>query len=576
MENYIKKYNEWLNHDKLDEDLRKELINLKDNEEAIKDSFYQELVFGTAGLRGKLGAGTNRMNRLVIARATRALANVILSYGQEYAKKGIAIAYDCRIMSPEFAKEAATIMASAGIKTYLFESLRPTPELSFAVRYLGCVSGINITASHNPKEYNGYKVYWDEGSQIKDDIASKVLEQMNKLSLFEEYKTISYEKAIEDKMLEIIGEKVDRAYYDEVKKQSLKSDEVLDKSIRIVYTPLNGAGNKGVRQVLDEMGYKNVFVVPEQENPDGHFPTIGYPNPEFVSVFEYADKLCEKVDGEIIIATDPDADRLAVEVNHKGKIIPLNGNQTGVLLINYLVSSLYENGTLPKNSIMVKSIVTGEMGSAVCKKYGVEMISVLTGFKNICALSNLYAKTKEKTYIFGYEESVGYNIGTFVRDKDGVTASLVLAEMAAYYKKQGKTLIDVLYELFEEFGYYKEKGVSIVLEGVEGQQRIERMMKEFRNLYPKQIMGVNVREITDYDKQEIINAKTGEVTKIDIEKQNAFKVIYDDDSWYTLRPSGTEPKIKFYLYVKDEKEEVSQNKLEEFERVVLEVIHSIK
>ena len=479
-------------------------------------------------------------------------------------------------MSPEFAKEAATIMASAGIKTYLFESLRPTPELSFAVRYLDCVSGINITASHNPKEYNGYKVYWDEGSQIKDDIASKVLEQMNKLSLFEEYKTISYEKAIEDKMLEIIGEKVDRAYYDEVKKQSLKSDEVLDKSIRIVYTPLNGAGNKGVRQVLDEMGYKNVFVVPEQENPDGHFPTIGYPNPEFVSVFEYADKLCEKVDGEIIIATDPDADRLAVEVNHKGKIIPLNGNQTGVLLINYLVSSLYENGTLPKNSIMVKSIVTGEMGSAVCKKYGVEMISVLTGFKNICALSNLYAKTKEKTYIFGYEESVGYNIGTFVRDKDGVTASLVLAEMAAYYKKQGKTLIDVLYELFEEFGYYKEKGVSIVLEGVEGQQRIARMMKEFRNLYPKQIMGVNVREITDYDKQEIINAKTGEVTKIDIEKQNAFKVTYDDDSWYTLRPSGTEPKIKFYLYVKDEKEEVSQNKLEEFERVVLEIIHSIK
>ena len=576
METYIKKYNEWLNYDKLDEDLRKELINLKDNEEAIKDSFYQELVFGTAGLRGKLGAGTNRMNRLVIARATRALANVILSYGREYAKKGIAIAYDCRIMSPEFAKEAATIMASAGIKTYLFESLRPTPELSFAVRYLGCVSGINITASHNPKEYNGYKVYWDEGSQIKDDIASKVLEQMNKLSLFEEYKTISYEKAIEDKMLEIIGEKVDRAYYDEVKKQSLKSDEVLDKSIRIVYTPLNGAGNKGVRQVLDEMGYKNVFVVPEQENPDGHFPTIGYPNPEFVSVFEYADKLCEKVDGEIIIATDPDADRLAVEVNHKGKIIPLNGNQTGVLLINYLVSSLYENGTLPKNSIMVKSIVTGEMGSAVCKKYGVEMISVLTGFKNICALSNLYAKTKEKTYIFGYEESVGYNIGTFVRDKDGVTASLVLAEMAAYYKKQGKTLIDVLYELFEEFGYYKEKGVSIVLEGVEGQQRIARMMKEFRNLYPKQIMGVNVREITDYDKQEIINAKTGEVTKIDIEKQNAFKVTYDDDSWYTLRPSGTEPKIKFYLYVKDEKEEVSQNKLEEFERVVLEVIHSIK
>ncbi|WP_068268330.1 phospho-sugar mutase [Caviibacter abscessus] len=576
METYMTKYTNWLNYGGLDEDLKAQLENIKGDESEIKDRFYQELVFGTAGLRGKLGAGTNRMNRLVIARATKALAEVIKSHGEEAVKKGIVIAYDCRIMSPEFAKEAATIMASEGIKTYLFESLRPTPELSFAVRYLKCTSGINITASHNPKEYNGYKVYWDEGSQIKDDIASQVLEQMQKLDLFSDYKKLSFEKAKESGILEIIGAEVDRAYYEEVKKQSLRSDELLDKSIRIVYTPLNGAGNKGVRTVLDEMGYKNIFVVPEQENPDGHFPTIGYPNPEFVSVFEYADKLCEKVDGEVIIATDPDSDRLAVEVNHKGEIIPLNGNQTGVLLIHYLVSSLAENGQMPKNPIIVKSIVTGEMGTAVCKKYGVEMVSVLTGFKNICALSNLYSKTKEKTYIFGYEESVGYNIGTFVRDKDGVTASLILAEMAAFYKKQGKTLIDVLYELFEEFGYYKEKGISIVLEGVEGQQRISRMMKEFRNIYPKQILDTQVKEITDYEMQVVIDYKSGTKKAIDTEKQNAFKVTYEDGSWYTLRPSGTEPKIKLYLYVKDEKEEVSQHKLEEFERVVLEVVHSIK
>lgn len=576
METYSKKYNDWLNYKGLDEDLKAQLESIKNDDAEIKDRFYQELAFGTAGLRGKLGAGTNRMNRLVIARATKALAEVIKSYGKEAMEKGIAIAYDCRIMSAEFAKEAATIMASEGIKTYLFESLRPTPELSFAVRYLKCTSGINITASHNPKEYNGYKVYWDEGSQIKDDIANQVLEQMKNLDLFVDYKKVSFETAKQSGKLEIIGEEVDRAYYEEVKKQSLRPSELLDKSIRIVYTPLNGAGNIGVRTVLDEMGYKNVFVVAEQENPDGYFTTIGYPNPEFVSVFEYADKLCEKVNGEIIIATDPDSDRLAVEVNHKGKIIPLNGNQTGVLLIHYLVSSLSESGKMPKNPLIVKSIVTGEMGTAVCEKYGVEMVSVLTGFKNICALSNLYSKTKEKTYIMGYEESVGYNIGTFVRDKDGVTASLILAEMAAFYKKQGKTLIDVLYELFEEFGYYKEKGISIVLEGVEGQQRIGRMMKEFRNIYPKQILHTKVKEVTDYEEQVIIDYKSGIKTNIDIEKQNAFKVTYEDGSWYTLRPSGTEPKIKLYLYVKDENEEVSKNKLEEFERVVLEVVHSIK
>ncbi|WP_288847797.1 phospho-sugar mutase [uncultured Sneathia sp.] len=573
---YIEKYQEWLNHENLDADLRKQLEEIKGNDSEIKDRFYKELEFGTAGLRGKLGAGTNRMNRLVIARATRALAEVIIEEGEEAKKKGIVFAHDCRIMSPEFAREAALIMASAGIKTYLFEALRPTPELSFAVRYLKCTSGVNITASHNPKIYNGYKVYWTEGSQIKDRIANRVLDKIKQLDIFKDYKTLTFDEAVKSGMLTIIGEEVDRAYYENVKAQSLRTDDEIDKSLRIVYTPLNGAGYKAVKTVLAEKGYENVFVVKEQENPDGHFPTIAYPNPEFVEVFEYANKLCPKVNGDIIIATDPDSDRLAIEVVHKGKIIPINGNQAGVLLINYLLSTMSEKGTLPKNPVIVKSIVTGEMGRPICEKYGVEMINVLTGFKNICELSNRYAVTHEKTYVLGYEESVGYNVGTFVRDKDGVTSAVLFAEMAAYYKKHGKTLYDVLEDLFKEFGYYKEKGVSIVLEGEEGQKRIARMMKEFRNIYPKQILGVNVSETTDYETQIITNVKTGETKPVDNEKTNAFKVTYEDESWYTLRPSGTEPKIKLYIYVKDKDEKVSENKLKTFEKQVLEVINGIK
>lgn len=570
----MQKYEQWLNYEGLDEDLRQELLSIKGDEKEIEDRFYQELEFGTAGLRGKIAAGTNRMNTLVIARASKALSEVIIeANGQD---RGIVFAYDCRIKSDEFALEAALIMASAGIKTYLFESLRPTPELSFAVRHLGCISGVNVTASHNPKEYNGYKVYWDEGSQIKDDIASKVLAKMKEIDLFKDYKTLTLDEAIEKGLITMIGKDVDDKFYENVKAQSLRDDSELDKSIRIVYTPLNGAGNKGVRKVLDDMGYKNVFVVKEQENPDGHFTTIGYPNPEFVEVFEYADKFCREVDGDIIIATDPDADRLAVEVVHKGEIIPLNGNQTGVLLINYLISTMNEKNKMPKNPLIVKSIVTGDMGTAICKKYGVEMVNVLTGFKNICALSNLYARTKEKSYIFGYEESVGYNIGDFVRDKDGVTASLILAEMAAYYKKQGKTLYDILEDLFEEFGYYREKGVSIVLEGQEGQKRIKRMMVEFRDIYPKEINGVKAVEVIDYAVPVKININTNEKESIDTEKTNAFRVTYEDGSWYTLRPSGTEPKIKLYLYVNAETKDLAIEKLKNFEKEALEVIYNIK
>lgn len=576
MQDYMKIYEKWLNSPKLDEKSRKELEDIKNDEKEIQERFYQDLSFGTAGLRGKLGAGTNRMNSYVIARATHALANVIESYGDEYKKKGIAIAYDCRICSDEFAKISALVMATHGIKAYLFDSLRPTPELSFAVRYYGCASGINITASHNPKEYNGYKVYWCEGSQIKDDIADKVLAEINKMDVFELPSLLSEQEAIDKGMLVYINEEVDKAYYEKVISLSQRDDDEIDKNVKIVYTPLNGAGNIAVRTILDKKGFKNVYVVKEQEQPDGTFPTIKYPNPEDTKAFEYSEKLAREKNADILIATDPDSDRLAVEVVHNGKIIALNGNQTGVLLINYIINALNDKNKMPKNPAIVKSIVTGDMGTAIAKKFGVDMISVLTGFKNICALPNEWDKTKEKTYIFGYEESIGYNAGNFVRDKDAVSSAMLLAEMAGYYKKQGKTLIDVLNDLFKEYGYYSENTVSIVLEGIEGQQRISRMMNEIRKIYPSKIGQADVVEITDYDKQEKKNIKDNTTEKIDIEKTNAIRFLYSDGCWYTLRPSGTEPKIKLYIYTKSDTMEKSKDLLTEIEKTVLEVLDTVK
>ncbi|EHL16349.1 hypothetical protein HMPREF9630_01921 [Peptoanaerobacter stomatis] len=573
---YMKEYERWLGNEKLDEESRKELESIKDNKEEIQDRFYQELSFGTAGLRGKLGAGTNRMNSYVVARATNALAKVISSYGEDFKKKGIAIAYDCRICSDEFSKMSALIMASYGIKAYLFDSLRPTPELSFAVRYYGCASGINITASHNPKEYNGYKVYWQEGSQIKDDIADKVLAEINKMDIFDLPSVISEKEALDKGLLVYINKEVDEAYYEKVLSLSMRDDSEVNKDVKIVYTPLNGAGNIAVRTVLDRKGFKNVYVVKEQENPDGTFPTIKYPNPEDTKAFEYSEKLAKEKNADILIATDPDSDRLAVEVVHKGEIISLNGNQTGVLLINYILNSLKDKNLIPKNPAIIKSIVTGDMGTAIAKSFGVEMISVLTGFKNICALPNDWDKTGEKTYVFGYEESIGYNPGVFVRDKDAVSSALLLAEMAGYYKKQGKTLIDVLNELFEQYGYYSENTISVVLEGLEGQQRIARMMKEIRNIYPKQIGNASVSEITDYEKQEKTDLLSNKTEKIDIEKTNAIRFLYDDGCWYTLRPSGTEPKIKLYIYTKAKTMQESKNLLKEIEKTVLDVLYTIE
>ena len=572
MTNYQELYEKWLNSPALTEEEKLQLKSVEADEVEKEDRFYKELEFGTAGLRGKVGMGSNRMNRFIIARATKALAQTIIDNGLQ--EKGIAIAHDPRLFSKEFAKLAALVMASNRVKAYLFEDLRPTPELSFAVRYLGTASGINITASHNPKEYNGYKVYWQEGSQIKSDISDKVLEYINSMDIFEEYVTLTEEEALEKGLLVYIGEEVDEEFY----KESLNctiNDENIDKNISVVYTPLNGAGYKAVTTVLARRGFENVHVVEEQKDPDGTFPTIEYPNPEDTAAFEYSERLAKKVNADILIATDPDCDRLAVEAMHNGEVVSFNGNQVGAILVQYVIENLAKQGKLPENPVLVKSIVTSKMVEPLCKEYGVEVIDVLTGFKNICALPNEWDNTGEKNYVMGYEESIGYNVGTFLRDKDGVTIAMLLVEAAAFYKKQGKTLVDVLDAFYEKYGYYMDKTISIVLEGAAGAQRIKRMMEQYREIFAREIAGSEVVSVTDYLTQKEKTVATGEEKAIDIEKTDAVKFSYADESWYTLRPSGTEPKVKLYIYVKDENKDVAEEKLVKFEEKVLELLYSI-
>ena len=576
---YKDQYQLWLDSSIIDEQTKSELRAITDEAE-IEDRFYQDLEFGTAGLRGKIGAGTNRMNEYIIARATDAFAKVIKSKGEEFAKKGVAIAYDCRLFSKEFSLTAALVLASHGIKTYLFDALRPTPELSFAIRKLNAAGGINVTASHNPKNYNGYKVYWQEGSQIKDDIADQILDEINKINSFEEIEFLANRTkytetyALSNNLLEYIGSEIDDEFVKEAKAQSL-NDEILKKDINIVYTPLNGAGNILVRRVLAERGFANVHVVKEQELPDGTFPTIEYPNPEDTRAFEYSIKLGEKVAADILIATDPDCDRVAIMVKHNGNYIALNGNQAGVILIHYILSQMHAQNKIKPNSLIVKSIVTAEMGTLIAQKYGVEMQSVLTGFKNIFAVQNALDITKDKHMIMGYEESIGYAIGTFVRDKDAVTSSMIFAEACAYYMTQGKTLIDVLEDLYKEFGYHKEDTISIVQEGITGQQKIAQMMEEYRKLYPTQIGEMKLLKYTDFRTQEELNLSTKEISKVDIEKQNAVKFQFECGSWYALRPSGTEPKIKIYVCSRGENAEKASQKLEDLKTTVISELNKI-
>lgn len=575
MLNFKEEFERWLSYENLEKELKGQLLEIKDDEAEIQDRFYQNLTFGTAGLRGKLGAGTNRMNVYTVGRATKGLAKVIEKYGKEAKNAGVAIAHDCRIMSPEFAKMCAQILATFGIKVYIFDSLRPTPELSYTVRYYKCISGINITASHNPKEYNGYKVYWKEGAQIKDDIANQVLDEIDKIDMFEEFEIVDFDEAVKKGTIQIINTEVDEAYYRDVMSISL-NDEKVDKDIKIVYTPLNGAGNIAVRTILDRMGYKNIYVVKEQENPDGTFPTVAYPNPEDQRAFEYAQKLGIEVGADILIATDPDSDRLAVQVIDDGEIYGFNGNQIGVLLINYIFESMKANNKLSSKPAIIKSIVTGDMGATIAQSYGAKVYNVLTGFKNIAEVQNKLDETGEYDFVFGYEESIGYNAGNFVRDKDAVSSALLLAEAGGYYKKQGKSLKKVLDELFEKYGYFAEDTVSIVLEGIEGQERIKRIMKEIRNIFPKNIGESEAVKTVDYVTLEERNILTGEITTVDMEKTNAFECRYNDGSWYTLRPSGTEPKIKIYIYTKSDSLEKAKNKVSEIYEEVRKVVDSVE
>jgi phosphoglucomutase len=572
---YMKKYDEWLNNEFFDEKTREELKSIAGDQKEIQDRFYMDLEFGTAGLRGKLGAGLNRMNLYIISRASQGLADYIKDYGKEYMDRGVAIAYDCRHFSEEFAATAAQVLAANGIKAYLFEELRPTPELSYAVRTLNCASGIVVTASHNPREYNGYKVYWEDGAQILSSIAKGITDKIQTITDFSSIKLMDMEEAKEKGLIVMLGKAMDDEYIEKVKSLAIRDN--IDKDIKVVYTPLNGTGNVPVRRVLKERGFTNIIVVPEQENPDPDFTTVGYPNPEDVKAFKYAQALGKKEGAELLIATDPDCDRLAIMVrDENAEYVAFNGNQTGAILIKYVIEGMKEKGTLPKNAAIVKSIVTGDLGKAIAKKYGVETFEVLTGFKNICGKVNDFKRDNSYEFIFGYEESIGYTAGTFVRDKDGVISSMLLCEAAAYYKSQGKTLIDVLNEVYEEFGFYRENLISLVLEGIEGQERISRMMVEYRKENPKTIGTSKLIKYIDYDIQKSYDIALGTEESSGIPVSNVLKFYFDDESWYAVRPSGTEPKIKIYMYSKGKTLEAAEEKLLEMKEIIINKLQSTK
>ena len=552
MKDYMKIYQEWLSNPYFDEATKEELRAIEGNENEIKERFYMDLEFGTAGLRGIIGAGINRMNIYVVRRATQGLANYIIKQGA--ANKGVAIAYDSRHMSPEFAMEAAMTLAANGIKAYKFESLRPTPELSFAVRELGCVAGINITASHNPPEYNGYKVYWEDGAQFTPPHDKGVTEEVLAIEDLSTVKTTDEASATAAGLYQVIGQEIDDKYIAQVKAQVVNQkaiDEMQDQ-ITIVYTPLHGTGNIPARRVMKEIGFTHVYVVPEQELPNGDFPTVSYPNPEAKEAFELGLKLAKEKDADLVLATDPDADRLGVYVKDtkSGEYIPLTGNMSGSLLCEYVLSQKQAAGKIPADGQVVKSIVSTNLIDAVAKSYGAELIEVLTGFKWIGKQILKNETTGHGTYLFGMEESYGCLIGTYARDKDAISATAALCEAAAYYKQKGMTLWDAMIAMYEKYGYYKDAVKAIGLSGIEGLAKIQSIMETLRNNTPTEVGGYKVTSARDYKLDTIKNMATGEVKhKI---PTSIIQEYYDleDGAWICVRPSGTEPKIKFYFGVK--------------------------
>lgn len=545
----LKNYESWLNEPYFDEDTKRELDSIKDDAKEIEDRFYKELEFGTAGLRGVIGAGTNRMNKYIVRKTTQGLADYIKTRGEEAKSRGVVIAYDPRRMSKEFSEEAALVLAGNGIKAYLFTSLRSTPELSFAIRHLNCISGIVVTASHNPPEYNGYKVYWEDGAQIATEQAEEVISSIDRVDDFKKINLIDMDEAIDKGLLVYLDEKIDDDYIEAVKEQSLRGDLVksLSDDFKIVFTPLHGTGNIPVRRVLREIGFKNVLVVLEQEMPDSEFPTVDYPNPEDKKAFKLAIELAKKEDAHIIIGTDPDCDRVgAIVKDEDGEYIVLTGNQTGALLVNYILEARKEKGDLPENGVIIKTIVTSEMGANIGKAFDIETLNTLTGFKYIGEKIRGFEDSGE-VFLFGYEESYGYLAGTHARDKDAVVTSMLICEMAAYYYSKGMNLYDALMELYDEYGYFLEDLLSITLEGKDGLERIGTIMEYFKTNDLETIGDKKILYIEDYEsgrRRYVDNIK--DVETIELPKANVIKFILEDEGWVCLRPSGTEPKLKIY------------------------------
>ncbi len=575
MEEYLVKYEKWLNDPCFDKDTKKELEEIKGNEKEIEDRFYKDLEFGTAGLRGVIGAGTNRMNKYTVGKATQGLANFILKEGTQ--DKGVAIAYDSRHMSKEFSEETALCLNANGIKTYVFESLRPVPELSFTVRKLGCTAGVMITASHNPPEYNGYKVYWDDGAQIVPPKDKQIIDEVNAITDFSNIKTMDKKEAVEKGLYVQIGKEVDDDFVNTLKSLVLNPDVIKKEqdNVTIVYTPLHGAGNVPVQRVLKELGFTHVYVVPEQEKPDGDFPTVSYPNPEDKKAFKLALELAEKVDADVVLATDPDSDRLGVySKDENGEYVPYTGNMSAILIAEYELSQKKEKGLLPANGAIITTIVSSNMTKDLAKEYNLKMFETLTGFKWIGEKIRQFEENNNSySYQFGFEESYGCLISPHARDKDGISAVMALCEATAYYKSKGITLWEQMINIYKKYGFYKEGQVSITLKGADGAEQIKAMMEKMRKNPPKKLGSYDVLEVRDYKEHTIVKAD-GTKLETDLPTSNVLYYDLNDNSWCCVRPSGTEPKIKFYMGVKGKSMEEAEQKLEELTEEMKEYSNS--
>ena len=561
MNNYFEKYNEWLNDDCFDDETKKELNAIRDNEEEIKDRFYKELEFGTAGLRGVIGAGTNRMNKYTVGRATQGLANFINKMKIE--NPSVVISYDSRHMSKEFSEIAALVLNANGIKVNLFDNLRPVPELSFSVRYLNATAGIMITASHNPPEYNGYKVYWSDGAQIVPPIDKGIIDEVLSIKDFSLIKTINKNEAIEAGLLNYVGEEIDDAFINALKSSCLNPEIIKKeaKNVKIVYTPLHGAGNLPVQRILKELGFENVYVVPEQEKPDGDFPTVSYPNPEDPKAFELALKLAKEVDADVVLATDPDADRLGVfSKMSNGEYVSYTGNMSALLICEYELSQKKEKGILPNNGAIITTVVSSELTKVIAENYGAKVFETLTGFKWIGEKIRKFEEENSYKYLFGFEESYGCLIAPHARDKDGISAVMALCEATAFYKNKGWSLWEQMIKIYEKYGYYREGQVSIVLKGADGAEEIKNKMAKMRSNPPTELAGLNVLEVRDYQ-EHVIKKADGEVSETDLPTSNVLYYELSNNSWCCVRPSGTEPKIKFYMGVKGSTMQDAENQL---------------